>query len=401
MAVFFPRVLSITTPDQAIRELERIGADPGGVGMMAGKTLTRCVHLPALQCRQANILKQELLSLGGDAAVARGTVACSITSTDVILIGTDKQLQLLCGKLMAQPFGLAALAAELETLLATIRRPPETWTTSRRSLSLERPLIMGILNLTPDSFSDGGRFIDPQRAIEHALQMESAGADIIDIGGETTKPGAPPVPADEEAARIIPVMEHLSKALRCPISVDTWRSSVAESALSAGAEIINAISGFSFDPRMADVVAAHDAAAVLMHTRGRPDEMQQDTEYCDLMTEVMGGLRDSVSRALAAGVKRERIAIDPGIGFGKDLSGNLEILRRLRELTALGLPVLVGTSRKSFIGKILARQDASERTFGTAATVALAVANGAQILRVHDVQEMRDVADLAHAIVQQ
>lgn len=401
MAIFSPRVLSIGTPAQGRTELERIGVDPGGVGMMACKMLTRCVHLPALQCRQANILKQELLSLGGDAAVARGTVACSITSTDVILIGTDKQLLLLCGKLKAQPFGLAALAVELETLLSTIRRPPETWVTSRRTLSLERPLIMGILNLTPDSFSDGGRFIDPQRAIEYALQMESAGADIIDIGGETTKPGASPVPAAEEAARIIPVMERLSKALHCPLSVDTWKSSVAESALSAGAEIINDISGFTFDPQMADVVARHGAATVLMHTRGRPDEMQQDTVYSDLMTEIMSGLRNSVSQALAAGVQRERIAIDPGIGFGKDLSGNLEILRRLRELTSMGLPVLVGTSRKSFIGKILARHDTSERTFGTAATMALSVANGAQILRVHDVREMRDVVDLAHAIVQQ
>jgi len=401
MAVFSPRVLSITTPDQGRRELERIGVDPGGVGMMAGKTLTRCIHLAALQCRQANILKQELLSLGGDAAVARGTVACSIKTTDVILIGTDKQLLLLCGKLKSQPFGLAALAVELETLLDTIRRLPETWITSRRTLSLERPLIMGILNLTPDSFSDGGRFIDPERAIEHALRMEAEGADIIDIGGETTKPGAPPVAAAEEAARIIPVMERLSKALHCPLSVDTWKSSVAESALSAGAEIINDISGFIFDPQMADVVARHGAATVLMHTRGKPDEMQQDTSYSDLMTEIMSGLRNSVSQALAAGVQRERIAIDPGIGFGKDLSGNLEILRRLRELTSMGLPVLVGTSRKSFIGKILARHDTSERTFGTAATMALSIANGAQILRVHDVREMRDVADLAHAIVQQ
>ena len=399
MTVFSPRVLSIGTLDQGRRELERIGADPGGIGMMAGKTLTRCIHLAALQCRQANILKQELLSLGGDAAVARGTVACSIPFTDVILIGTDKQLLQLCGKLKAQPFGLPALAAELETLLAAIRRPPETWITSRRTLSLERSLIMGILNLTPDSFSDGGRFVDPAQAIEHALKMEAEGADIIDIGGETTKPGAPPVPAAEEAARIIPVMERLVRELRCPLSVDTWKSAVADRALSAGAEIINDISGFNFDPQMADVVARHGAAAVLMHTRGKPDEMQQNTDYSDLMTEVIGGLRNSVSQALAAGVQRERIAIDPGIGFGKDLSGNLEILRRLRELTSLGLPVLVGTSRKSFIGKILARQEAAERTFGTAATVALSIANGAQILRVHDVREMRDVADMAHAIV--
>lgn len=400
MAVFFPRALSINTPGQARTELERIGVDPGGLSMMGGKMLTRCIHLANLQCRQANILKQELLSLGGDAAVARGTVACSINTTNVVLIGTDKQLLQLCHKLKAQPFGLPALAAELDTLLANITRSPKRWVTSRRDFSLERPLIMGILNLTPDSFSDGGRYLDPEKALEHALQMEAEGADIIDVGGETTKPGAPVVPAAEESARIMPVIKRLSAALRCAISVDTWKSVVADEALSAGAEIINDISGFTFDPHMAEVVARNSAAAVLMHTRGKPDAMQSNTGYDDLLTEVVRSLQSSLAQALQAGITTERIAIDPGIGFGKDLAGNLEILRRLRELTSMGLPILVGTSRKSFIGKILERESASERLFGTAATVALSVANGAQILRVHDVGAMRDVADLAHAVLQ-
>ncbi|MSN24458.1 MAG: dihydropteroate synthase [Geobacter sp.] len=400
MAGFSPRVLSISTPDQAVTELVRIGVDPGGVGMMHSKMLTRCVHLPALQCRQANILKQEMLSLGGDAAVARGTVACSINQTDVVLIGTDKQLQKLCFKLKAQPFGLPDLAIELGLLLSNISQLPKKWVTARREFSLERPLIMGILNLTPDSFSDGGRFIDPERSVEHALMMESEGADIIDIGGESTRPGAPPVQAAEELARIIPVIERLSGVLKCAISVDTWKSVVADSALSAGAEIVNDVSGFNFDPRMASVTAKSGAAAVLMHTRGTPDEMQKNTGYVDLMSEIADGLRSSVSLALEAGVASERIAIDPGIGFGKDADGNLEILRRLRELTGMGLPILIGTSRKTFIGKILGREPLSERLFGTAATSALAVANGASILRVHDVRAMRDVADVAHAVLQ-
>lgn len=400
MTGFSPRALSVSTPSQAWAELVRIGVDPGGLGMMSGKLLTRCIHLPALQCRQANILKQEMLSLGGDAAVARGTVACSIKETDVILIGTDKQLLQLCAKLKAQPFGLPSLAAELDSLLANIKQSPKRWVTSRREFSLERPLIMGILNLTPDSFSDGGCFIDPERAVEHALLMESEGADIIDIGGESTRPGAPPVQAAEESARIIPVIKRLSEVLRCAISVDTWKSVVADNALSAGAEIINDISGFDFDPLLADVAARNNAAVVLMHTRGKPDEMQKDTGYGDLMAEVVTGLQSSVSHALQSGVKPDRIAIDPGIGFGKDAESNLEILRRLRELAGMGLPILVGTSRKSFIGKILKRESVSERLFGTAATVALSVANGAQILRVHDVRAMRDVADVAHAVLQ-
>jgi dihydropteroate synthase len=397
---FTARALAISTPDQARIELERIGADPAGAAMMAGKMFTRCLRVNSLQCRQANILKQEMLSLGGDAAVARGTVACSIKSTDVILIGTDKQLHLLCGKLKAQPFGLPLLSTVLSELLTGISRSPARWITPRREFTLERPLIMGILNLTPDSFSDGALFSNPDRAVEHALRMEGEGADIIDIGGESTRPGALQVSEDEELSRIIPVIDRISGRLSCAISVDTWKSSVARTAISAGAEIINDISGFSFDPRMASVAASCGAAAVLMHTRGKPDRMQRDTAYSDLMSEITEELENSVSRALEAGVEYDRIAIDPGIGFGKDLSGNLEILRRLGELKSLGLPILIGTSRKSFIGTVLRQATSSERLYGTAATVALSVANGASILRVHDVRAMREVADMAWAVMQ-
>jgi dihydropteroate synthase len=256
---------------------------------------------------------------------------------------------------------------------------------------------MGILNVTPDSFSDGNLFSDPDRAIERALEMVSEGADIIDIGGESTRPGAEPVSTADELKRIIPVISGLAGRTSCPISVDTWKSPVARAALDAGAEIINDISGFNLDPQMAALTAASGAGVVLMHTRGTPQTMQGDAEYTDLVGEIIDSLRDSVDQARQAGVTQDRIAIDPGIGFAKNAGQNLEILRRLDEFMGLGLPLLVGSSRKSFIGRILNR-DTIDRIYGTAATVALAVSNGADILRVHEVSAMRDVANMAHAV---
>ena len=398
MNSFQARALHIASPLDAERELQHIAVDTVGVGMMAAKMLTRCVKLYGLQCRQANILKQEMLAVGGDAAVARGTVACSIDTTDVILIGTDKQLHKLCNKLAPQPFGLPSLAAELSLLLSHTATPPQSWKTAQRVLSLERPLIMGILNATPDSFSDGNLYLDPQRAIDRALALAEAGADIIDIGGESSRPGAPPVAAAEELNRIMPVISGLAGKISCALSIDTWKSSVADAAIAAGAEIINDISGLTFDSHMAAVAARSGAGVVLMHTRGTPQQMQTNTTYTDLIGEIMLSLHNSVILACDAGISRQHIAVDPGIGFGKGAGHNLEILRRLREFTSLGLPLLTGSSRKSFIGRVLANRDPDQRLHGTAATVALAVVNGAAILRVHDVREMRDVADMAHAI---
>lgn len=392
-----PLILHSTT--EARRELERIGVDPAGIARMLPKLELLPILVPRLRPAAANILKQELLSLGGDAAVARGTVACSIDTTDVLLIGTRKQLTGLCAKLTQQPFGLAALAEQVRQLLATLTAPPTSWRLARRDLSLKRPLIMGILNVTPDSFSDGGRFTRVETAVAHALQMVEQGADIIDIGAESTRPGAPLVTADEELRRLLPVLEQLAGRVQVPISIDTWKAPVAEAALSAGAEIINDISGLTFDPALAEVVANHRAGLVLMHTRGTPTTMQQDTGYQDLLGEIADLLQASLQTALAAGSSPEQLVVDPGIGFGKDTAGNLEILRRLPELAGLGYPLLVGSSRKRFIGTLLKREQPEDRLFGTAATVALAVAQGAQVLRVHDVQAMRDVAYMTHSIV--
>jgi len=276
---------------------------------------------------------------------------------------------------------------------------PSSWRLAGRSLDLSRrPCIMGILNVTPDSFSDGSRYLDLDRAVERAFRLVEEGADIIDIGGESTRPNVAPVDAEEELRRVVPVVERLSGRIPVPISVDTYKAVVAREALRAGAEIVNDVSGLTFDPAMATTVAEAAAGLVVMHTRGRPDSMQKDTTYGDLIAEVLDSLRNSVSTAVAAGVAKDRIVVDPGIGFGKSVQGNLEILRRLGEFESLQLPIFVGTSRKSFIGTVLGR-DVDNRLFGTAATVALALANGASIIRVHDVREMRDVADMTHAVL--
>ena len=272
------------------------------------------------------------------------------------------------------------------------------WELSRRTLSLVRPQIMGILNVTPDSFSDGNRFFSLDAAVDRAQEMEREGADIIDIGGESTRPNAPPVGLARELDRVIPVIEALAGKLSVPISIDTYKAGVARAACAAGAEIVNDVTGLMFDPDMAGAVAEADAGLVVMHTRGMPDTMQAQTGYHDLIAEVKRYLEHSLALAQAAGIPAARVAVDPGIGFGKSVEGNLELIRRLGELLPLGRPILVGPSRKSFIGAVLGR-GGGERMFGTAAAVAVSIAHGASIVRVHDVAAMRDVAVMARALV--
>jgi dihydropteroate synthase len=273
------------------------------------------------------------------------------------------------------------------------------WRCKERSFDLtEKPLIMGVLNLTPDSFSDGSRYDSVYEAVAAAEKMVADGADILDIGGESTRPGAEPVSAEEEAERVIPVIKKLAGRLNVPISIDTWKATVAKAALNAGAEIVNDISAMTFDPDMSGTIAESGAAVVLMHNRGRPTEMQKNTDYSDIVSEVMAFLDARIQAAILAGIDEERIVVDPGIGFGKDASGNMEIIRRLREFHLLNRPILIGTSRKSFIGAALNRE-VSERVFGTAASVAVAMMNGASIFRVHDVAAMRDTVDMVRAIM--
>ncbi|HGE72100.1 TPA: dihydropteroate synthase [Candidatus Poribacteria bacterium] len=261
-----------------------------------------------------------------------------------------------------------------------------------------RTLIMGILNVTPDSFSDGGLFVSIESAIEHANKMIEDGADIIDIGGESTRPGAEAVPVDVELNRVIPVISELSKSTNICISIDTYKSSVAKIAIDNGACIVNDISALS-DPDMAGVVAKSGVPIILMHKKGSPKDMQISPHYDSLIDEIIQYLQDKISIAEKSGISPDKIVIDPGIGFGKTVEHNLEILRRLGEFKSLGKPILIGTSRKSFIGKILNIDDPKDRVDGTSATVAIAIANGADIIRVHDVRQMKMVARMADAIV--
>ncbi|MGI9952431.1 dihydropteroate synthase [Moorellaceae bacterium AZ2] len=257
---------------------------------------------------------------------------------------------------------------------------------------------MGILNVTPDSFSDGGLYFDPERAVARAREMVAAGADIIDIGGESTRPGADPLPLEEELRRVVPVVDRLAKELTVPLSVDTYKAEVARAALEHGATIINDISGLRADPEMARVVARFGCPVVIMHIKGTPKNMQENPTYEDVIGEIKEYLRQGIEMATEAGLPREKVIVDPGIGFGKNLEHNLKILQQLEEFKDLGQPILVGTSRKSFIGKIL-NLTAKERIWGTAATVALSIAHGADIVRVHDVLEMKQVVQVTDAIV--
>jgi dihydropteroate synthase len=274
---------------------------------------------------------------------------------------------------------------------------------SRTLVLGERTLVMGVLNVTPDSFSDGGKFLDPRLAVEHALEMERAGADLIDVGGESTRPGSTGTPAETELARILPVLESLRGVLKIPISVDTRKSEVAEEAIRAGAQIINDVSGLRSDAAIAKIAARRGVPLILMHMRGEPQSMQKGPFARDVMKDVMHGLRASIAKARKAGVRKSQIIIDPGIGFGKSFEQNYEVLGRLPELAKLGYPLLVGTSRKGFLGATLAREGkatpAQDRLWATAATVTASILGGAHIVRVHDVAEMAQVARVADCLL--
>ena len=275
---------------------------------------------------------------------------------------------------------------------------------SRALILGEHTLVMGVLNITPDSFSDGGAYLDSEAAIARALQIEKDGADILDIGGESTRPGASPISSEEEIRRVLPVIKVLRGKLRIPMSVDTQRADVAEAALRAGAEILNDVSALRTDQRLAEIARRARAPLILMHMRGTPQTMQRGPFARDVIRDVMAGLREAVALAKRAGLAKSQLLLDPGIGFGKKHEQNFEILARLPELARLGCPIVIGTSRKAFLGKALAAPDGTsappgERLLGTAATVTASILGGAHIVRVHDVAEMVQVVRIADQVV--
>jgi dihydropteroate synthase len=274
------------------------------------------------------------------------------------------------------------------------------WRTSKRSFDLTRHgLIMGIVNVTPDSFSDGGQFYDIAAAVAHGKELLAEGADILDIGGESTRPGSALVPAEEEARRVVPVIQRLVAETGAAVSIDTWKAGVAEAALAAGAEIINDISGLTRDPAMLPLAARTEAGLVLMHMQGTPQTMQRDPRYGDVVAEVGAFFRERLETCRAAGIAEERLCFDPGIGFGKTLQHNLLLLKHLRPLgdTVPGRPLLLGASRKSFIGKILGSPEMNDRNWPTVAITAHARAEGARIMRVHEVKANHDALKFSEA----
>jgi len=393
------RFVDLKDRSQANAEFKHVGADPRSWEIMAPKAHFRVIRISAVPFPAATILKQEMLSLGGEAAVARGVLTARTKRSAVLLMGTLAQLRTLPGKIAEQPFGLADLAGKLGRLLDQAEAPrPQPWRCRELKLDVHvRPQVMGVLNVTPDSFSDGGRYDTLEKALDRARQMAAEGADIIDVGGESTRPGSRPVELKEELRRVIPVIERLCDELDTPVSIDTYKSEVARRALKAGARIVNDISALRFDPNMPALIARTGAGLVLMHMKGTPRSMQRKPRYDDTISEIYRFLTAQVHLAVEAGIDRDQLAVDPGIGFGKRVEDNLLLINRLNEFLGLGLPILVGVSRKSFVGQVL-DVPVDDRLEGTAAALSLAVDRGAGVLRVHDVRQMVRVVRMTRAI---
>jgi len=375
--------------------LTNMGVSCGGARLMAEKALPLNIVVEDMSCAEANILKQEMLILGGDAAIHRDVITGNQERSDVLLLGSRSQMRKLCTRMQRQCFSLPEIGRELEQHLEV-----RGFVFAFRGGELacrERTHIMGILNVTPDSFSDGGLFRDPETAAEHALLMEKNGADVIDIGGESSRPGADTVTVDEEISRIIPVFERLQDTAHIPLSVDTRHAEVARKALEAGASIVNDITGFE-DPAMIEAAASSGAGVIIMHMQGKPQTMQDNPRYDDVVADILRFLETRAGKAIKGGVKEHSIMVDPGIGFGKTPMHNIEILHKVADFRTLGFPVLIGASRKSFIGKTIGLEPGERLPADTAVTT-YCTAQGIDMVRVHDVKEnvaARDMARLLH-----
>lgn len=379
------RKLHISSDDQWLKELELIGADPVIWDRLSEKCRVSVFSTCRLSSTAANILKQCMLSGGADAIVSRETVSCRTRETRALVVGTPKQIKRGCESLTGQPFGLPELAIELKKALISFPVLPDKILVRGKVLDFSRrPLIMGILNVTSDSFSDGGNYLDTEAAVEHARLMINQKADIIDIGAESTRPGSLCVPPSIQLERLLPIVRNLSTDCKAVISVDTSSAEVAAAVLSAGAEMVNDVTAMS-DPEMSKVIAKADIPVVLMHMQGTPDTMQENPGYSNVVEEVYTFLQERITAATESGIARERIIVDPGIGFGKRLEDNIELISRLAEFRWLGCRILLGHSRKSFIGTLTGVEKPSEREAGTHAITALS-SNYADIMRVHDVE---------------
>jgi dihydropteroate synthase len=380
------RVLDATTPAEIAREVERTESDPEGVGIMTRKGRILLVRLDGISLKAAPLIKQEMLALGADSAHAKGVADLSVEQTAVVLLGTPGQYAHLIPKLRRQPFQLKAVADAVEAALGNYTRTgPRLLEGLHRSVTLgNSTAVMGVLNVTPDSFSDGGLFDQPDVSIARGLEIEAEGAQILDVGAESSRPGSTPISADQELDRLRSVLPALRDRLKIPISVDTRKPEVAQAALDLGADLVNDVSGLR-EPEMRRVLARSGAPAVIVHMRGTPETMQNNLEYADLRSEVYGGLAHAVATAVEDGIAPEQLLIDPGLGFGKSAEQNLDLLHHLSEFRSLGCPVVIGASRKSFLGRALGDASTDARLEASLAAAVIAALGGASIVRAHDV----------------
>lgn len=400
--------ISIFPPDnqeEVENLMKEIGVDSRGIKIMAPKAISALIRINKLPVFAANILKQESLSLGADTAVSRDALTGRSKYTDCLIMGNFSHFEHLCRKLKEQPYSLNKVAEELKDAISNYKKNNFILELGPYKLNLNsRTHIMGILNLTPDSFSGDGLYqrteAGRRRAdiVEYVQKLVDDGADIIDIGGESSRPGAKPVSVKEELKRVIPPIKALNKKIKVPISVDTYKYEVARQALDNGASIVNDITALRGSSNMASLVKSYKAGIVLMHMRGSPKNMQDAPIYENVMADIVSYLNSAIKKAVGRGIDFKKIIVDPGIGFGKTLKHNLKIISSLSELKVLGRPILIGVSRKSFISQIT-KQPVEERLFGTTSSNCVAVMNGAKIVRVHDVQQAKEALAVLDSIV--
>ena len=397
----FAHLRIIRNEEDSRKEMEAIGVEEGGIKIMVPKSFHYCIKFYGLEPQDAIIMKQEMLAAGGDVAISQYAIPPHGEKTDALVIGTKTQLRILSMKMKMQYERLNEAGEKISGLIEGMEKTHEI-NIGKTLRTGKRTLIMGILNVTPDSFYDGGKYSSVESALERAREMVEEGADIIDVGGESSRPGSLPVSKDEELSRILPVIKAISDELDVPISVDTYRAEVAEEAIKAGAGMVNDITAMGGDESMAEVVSEHGVPICLMHMKGTPQNMQKNPHYDDTMAEITKFLHERAEYAMAKGIDEKNIILDPGIGFGKrtgeGIEDNCEIIARLAELKSLGFPVLVGASRKTFIGN-LSNTRVEERLEGSLGAEAMAIANGADILRVHDVKETKRMAMVVDRIV--
>ena len=374
---------------EILNEFKKIGVDPIGIKKMLPKFFHICLKIKDINSKQAIIIKQEVLSKGGEAACSRNTILNNGHKTDLLISGTNKTINELVESLLIQPFGLKIIGKDIKHILEEKSKTLKPLKLKHKIFDFNKQTyLMGILNLTPDSFYDGGKYKNIDAALRQTQIMIKKGVDIIDIGGESSRPGSKPVPENIEIKRTLPVIKAIKKRFKITLSIDTYKPKVATAVINEGIDIINNISS---SPKMINIAAKNHIPIILMHMQKKPISMQNKPSYRDVIADIFSYLKEKREYALKSGLSKEKIIIDPGIGFGKNLIHNTTLIKHLNTFKSLGSPILIGPSRKSMIGQILKNPN-QDRLMGTAAIVALAINNGANIVRIHDVGKMKDVA---------